>query len=68
MSAGQKIKSQILHDVAYRVLGPADTIFTVSVTNVFDKDPPFARTELSYDSFTGDPLGRTVKLGAVKRF
>lgn len=66
--AGQKIKARFLHDLTYRVFGPWSTTFTASVTNVFDTDPPFARTEQNYDPSTGDPLGRTFKLGAVKTF
>jgi iron complex outermembrane receptor protein len=40
----------------------------LSANNVFDRDPAFARTELNYDALTGDPLGRTVKLGVQKKF
>jgi iron complex outermembrane receptor protein len=66
--AGQTIKAQMLNDVSYRLFGPWDTTVTATVTNVFDKDPPFARTELNYDPLTGDPLGRAFKVGVQKKF
>jgi iron complex outermembrane receptor protein len=66
--AGQKIKSAALSDLAIRYLGPWDTTWTFAVNNVFDQNPPFARTELNYDALTGDPLGRTIKIGLQKKF
>ena len=65
---GQKIKAIALSDVAVRYFGPWDTTWTLAVNNVFDQDPPFARTEINYDALTGDPLGLTVKLGLQKKF
>jgi len=66
--AGQTIKSVVLSDLAVRYLGPWDTTWTLAVNNIFDQDPPFARTELNYDALTGDPLGRTIKIGLQKKF
>ena len=43
-------------------------MLSVSVTNLRDSDPPFARTEINYDALTADPLGRTVKIGLHKTF
>jgi iron complex outermembrane receptor protein len=40
----------------------------LAINNIFDRDPPFARTDINYDALTGDPLGRTVKLGLSKKF
>jgi iron complex outermembrane receptor protein len=65
---GQRIRSIALLDLAYRVSIPGGLVGTVSMSNVFDSDPPFARTELGYDALTGDPLGRTLKLSLQKRF
>ncbi|TAJ71461.1 MAG: TonB-dependent receptor [Phenylobacterium sp.] len=67
-TAGKTIKAQVQHDIAYRALLPWDTTLSISVQNVFDKDPPFARTELSYDTINASPLGRTFQLGIRKRF
>jgi iron complex outermembrane receptor protein len=68
VSAGKKIDKQILTDLAYRVFLPWDTTLTAAITNIFDEDPSYARLDLGYDPFTGDPLGRTYKLGVKKKF
>lgn len=68
VAAGKKIDAQVLTDLAYRVFLPWDTTLTVAITNVFDQDPSYARLDLGYDPFTGDPLGRTYKLGLRKKF
>jgi iron complex outermembrane receptor protein len=65
---GKKIDAQVLTDLAYRVFMPWDTTVTVAITNLFDKDPSYARLDLGYDPFTGDPLGRTYKIGLRKKF
>jgi iron complex outermembrane receptor protein len=67
-AGGQTIKATALNDLSIRYFGPADTTWTLTVNNVFDTDPPFARTELNYDALTGDPLGRTIKLSVDKHF
>jgi iron complex outermembrane receptor protein len=68
IAAGKKIDAQILTNLAYRVFLPWDTTATLAITNVFDKDPSYARLDLGYDPFTGDPLGRTYKFGLRKKF
>ena len=68
VAAGKKIDKQILTDLAYRVFLPWDTTLTAAITNLFDKDPSYARLDLGYDPFTGDPLGRTYKVGIRKKF
>ena len=65
---GETIKATVLSDLAIRYLGPWDTTWVLSANNLFDRDPAFARTELNYDALTGDPLGRTIKLGIQKKF
>ena len=65
---GKTIDETWLAEIDYRVLLPWDTTVTLSVDNVFDEDPSFARLDLSYDPFTGSPLGRTFKVGVRKRF
>ena len=67
-TAGKVIEAQVQSDVAYRVMLPWETTLTLSVQNVFDQDPPFARTELSYDTINASPLGRTFQIGLRKRF
>ena len=59
---------QVLQDVTLLWEAPYDTRVSFSVTNIFDEDPPFARTDLNYDALTADPLGRTFKIGISKTF
>ena len=56
---GKTIKSTILAELDYRVQLPWDTTATLSVDNLFDTDPSFARLDLNYDPFTGSAIGRT---------
>lgn len=39
--------------------------FNLTIDNVMDKSPPFARTDYSYDAFTANPYGRTIKFGVT---
>lgn len=41
---------------------------TASVQNLTNVDPPFARLDLNYDPFTGNPLGRVYKVGLRQKF
>ena len=41
---------------------------TLSVLNIFDRDPSFARLDYNYDPFTGSALGRNFKVGLSKKF
>jgi len=68
VTAGHKIKAQVMHDVTLLWDAPHDTKVTLAINNIFDKDPSFARTDINYDALTGDPLGRTIKLGLEKKF
>ncbi|MBJ7411416.1 MAG: TonB-dependent receptor [Phenylobacterium sp.] len=65
---GQTIKSTILAELDYRVQLPWETTMTLSVDNLFDQDPAFARLDLNYDPFTGSAIGRTYKVSVKKRF
>ena len=68
LTAGKEIDSFLTHDLTYRVFLPMDTTAVVSVENVLDEEPPFARLDLNYDPFTANGLGRTVKVNVTKRF
>ena len=68
VSAGKTIDAQMIQDINYRVFLPWDTTLTASIANIFDADPSFARLELGYDPFTGNPLGRVYKIGMTKKF
>ena len=65
---GKEIDSFITSDLSYRGLLPMETTLVVAIENIFDQEPSFARLDLNYDPFTGDPLGRTVKVSLTKRF
>ncbi|HEY8572471.1 TonB-dependent receptor domain-containing protein [Phenylobacterium sp.] len=65
---GLRVEPFTTVDLNYRVFLPWDTTLTAGVLNVFDEDPSKARLELSYDPFIGNPYGRTVRVGVVKRF
>lgn len=42
--------------------------FSASVLNLFDEDPPQARTSLTYDPAISSPYGRSFKLGVRMQF
>jgi len=66
--SGQTVDSFITHDLTYRAELPWETTVNVSVFNVFDEDPSFARLDLNYDPFIANPLGRYFKVGVTKKF
>jgi iron complex outermembrane recepter protein len=66
--AGQKIDSSVTVDMTYRVQLPAETAMSLSIFNLTDAEPPFARTSISYLSGFGNPLGRSFKLQLSKQF
>ena len=65
---GVEIGSFLTHDLTYRLSLPAETTVTASVINIADRDPPFARLELSYDPFIANPYGRYYKVLLNKKF
>jgi iron complex outermembrane receptor protein len=67
ISAGKTIDSFFSFDAVYR-LDIANTTLTVGVNNITDEDPSFARLDLNYDPFTGDPIGRTFRVGLRQKF
>lgn len=65
---GRIVDSTVIHNLTYRVELPANVTLLGTIENLFDEDPSFVRSELNYDPVTGQPLGRTVKLGARVSF
>lgn len=65
---GVEVGSFLTHDLVYRLSLPSQTTITASVINIADRDPPFARLELSYDPFIANPLGRYYKVLLNKKF
>ncbi|MDB5458670.1 MAG: TonB-dependent outer rane receptor [Caulobacteraceae bacterium] len=68
ITTGAKIKSSFTHDISYSYTTKSDWQLTLAITNLFDKNPPFARTEISYAQDLGSPLGRVVRMGVQKTF
>jgi iron complex outermembrane receptor protein len=46
----------------------ADAEVSLTVTNVFNKDPPFFNAAIGYDTFNANPIGRLAILGVSKRW
>ncbi len=65
---GKEIGSWRTFDATYRLALESGTTFTLAAVNIFDRDPPFARLDPNYDSFTASPLGFTLKAGVSQRF
>lgn len=68
---GREVGSYMQHDLLATFdveTAGIDFQITGGVENIFDRDPPAARLEYSYDPFIGNPLGRTFKIGTRVRF
>ncbi|MBL6852820.1 MAG: TonB-dependent receptor [Alphaproteobacteria bacterium] len=66
--SGATVAPWITFDLAYQYdWAEQNLLFSLTMNNVFDKDPPFARTDYSYDAFTANPLGRTIKFGITAK-
>ncbi|MBC7984028.1 MAG: TonB-dependent receptor [Candidatus Obscuribacterales bacterium] len=65
---GRKIKASFNVDLTYRIELAAETTFGVTISNLLDQDPSFARESISYDAGFGSPLGRTFKVQLGKKF
>jgi len=64
-----KTKDEITHDLVYTgVLPWGDVQVTAGVINIFDKDPPFTRSQYNYDYTNAYFLGRTFQFGVKKQF
>jgi iron complex outermembrane receptor protein len=68
LAAGQDIGSYTTVDATWRWSLDTGTAVALSLFNIFDEEPPFARLDQNYDPFTADPLGFTAKLGVSQRF
>jgi iron complex outermembrane receptor protein len=66
--AGQDIGSYTTVDATWRWSLDTGTAVALSLFNILDEEPPFARLDQNYDPFTADPLGFTAKLGVSQRF
>jgi iron complex outermembrane receptor protein len=66
VTRGMRIAPFITTDLFYRYNWADQGLsFNLALVNLFDRDPPFARLDYSYDPFTSNPLGRTIKFGVT---
>ena len=68
LTQGANIRKFVTADYNIQVRLPMNVVLTGTVTNLFDRNPPFAREDYDYEPFIGNPLGRTVKVGASVKF
>lgn len=68
VSEGKKIGAFPTFDATWRWRMERGTTIAVSLLNIFDRDPPFARLDQNYDPLTASPLGFTAKLGVSQAF
>ena len=68
VTTGKDIASFTTVDFTYRLRLATGTTVALSVLNILDKDPPFARLDQNYDPFTASPLGMTAKIGISQDF
>lgn len=54
-------------NATYKMNNDKTRVF-VNIDNLLDKEPSFARTDLSYDAYTHSPLGQTLKFGFLHQF
>jgi iron complex outermembrane receptor protein len=68
VTTGKEIGAFKTMDATYRLALDSGTTFTLAGVNLFNRAPPFARLDPSYDSFTASPLGFTLKAGVSQKF
>lgn len=68
LTQGADIAKFVTADFNVQLQLPMNVTLTATVTNIFDRDPPFAREDYNYEPFIGNPLGRTVKVGMSAKF
>jgi iron complex outermembrane recepter protein len=66
--SGTQVDGNLNVDLTYRVELPAETALSLSIYNLLDEEPSFARENISFDSGFGSPLQRNYKLTLTKRF
>ena len=68
VTSGKTIAAFDTVDGTFRTVLGTGTTLSLSVINIFDKDPPFPRLDFNYDPFTATPLGRNVKVAISQKF
>ena len=68
------VEDHMTHDLHYNMSLVAvnpdleDSTIWVSIYNLTDEDPPFARLDLNYDPYTHNPFGQMIKIGVRHKF
>ncbi len=65
---GGTIDAQTLLNLNARYYVTDTTLVSLSVSNLLDEDPSFARLDYNYDPFTGNAVGRAIKVGVKHEF
>ena len=68
LTQGSTIDSQFTTDVNLRYHVNDTTSLSFTAINITDEDPSFARLDYNYDPFTGNPLGRLIRIGFNSEF
>lgn len=68
VTAGKRIAAFPTLDLTWRWRMERGTTVALSLLNIFDRDPPFARLDQNYDPLTASALGFTAKLGVSQAF
>lgn len=68
VTGGKNIGAFTTLDFTYRVAFKSKTTGFVSIQNLLDAQPPFARLDFNYDPFTASPLGLNLRVGISQRF
>lgn len=65
---GEAGEDWITTDIYYQLTITDALRLSLSVVNLFDRDPPPAQEEFGYDPLIASPLGRTFEIGVRKSF
>ena len=68
LTQGAKIKYFATADFSLQLQPMENTTINLTVLNITDRDPSFARLDYSYDPVTGNPVGRQFKIGINQKF
>ena len=68
VTTGKEIEAFVTLDATWRMRLESGTTMALSLLNIFDTDPPFARLDYNYDPLTANPLGFTAKLAVSQEF
>jgi iron complex outermembrane receptor protein len=68
VTRGQQIGEFVTLDLSYRQELGENTALTLTVNNLLDTNPPFARIGYNYDPYTANPFGRIFKVNVTQRF